>query len=198
MVAWQEPLWRIHRIAGPHPSAWNELRAYGPISAFRWEPHPPPTGLHTAAGSPFVDLTPAVSYTAGDPSTAFAEVFQGSRIISLTSDRALTAWVPTARLELLDLIDSDFAIRNGAADALSAAPRSTCRAWARAIWAEFGNQVSGLKVRSTMTGDSIVVLFPKAAHTFPVAPAFTRSLDHPDVAALARRAGTRFGWPTVL
>lgn len=193
VVAWRAPLWRIHAIVGPHSVAWNELRAFGPVSTCRWDPHPEPRRLHTADGSPFRGLTPAVAYAAADPDTAFVEVSQ-SGIITLSPDRALTAWEPTSPLELLDLTGSDFLMRNGATDALLSAPRSTCRAWARAIWEQLGNSISGLLTRSTWTGDPVIVLFPMAAGQFPAAPAFTRTLDHPDVATLARRAGGRFGW----
>lgn len=89
-------------------------------------------------------------------------------------------------------------MRNGATDTLLSAPRSTCRAWARAIWEQRGGSISGLLTRFTWTGDPVVVLFLMGASHFPVAPAFTRSLDHPDVTTLARRAGRRFGWPVHL
>ncbi|WP_170957879.1 hypothetical protein [Brachybacterium timonense] len=32
VIAWSAPLWSIHAIAGAHPVAWNELRAFGPVS----------------------------------------------------------------------------------------------------------------------------------------------------------------------
>lgn len=197
VVAWSAPLWRIHAVAGAHPAAWNELRAFGPVSTCRWDPHPEPRRLHTAAGSPFQGLAPAVAYTAADPDTAFVEVSRNG-IITLSPDRALTAWEPSRPLELLDLAGSDFLMRNGATDALLSAPHSTCRAWARAIWEQLGGSIGGLLTRSTWTGDPVIVLFPAAARHFPPAPAFTRGLDHPDVATLARRAGRGFGWPVHL
>lgn len=193
VVAWSAPLWRIHAVAGAHPAAWNELRAFGPVSTCRWDPHPELRQLHTALGAPFPGLVSAVAYTAADPDTAFVEVSQND-IITLSPDRALTAWEPSRPLELLDLAGSDFLMRIGATDTLLSASRSTCRAWARSIWEQRGGSISGLLTRSTWTGDPVVVLFPMAANHFPVAPAFTRSLDHPDVTTLARRAGRRFGW----
>lgn len=197
VVAWSAPLWRIHAIAGPHPAAWNELRSFGPVSTCRWDPHPEPRQLHTSAGSPFPGVAPAVAYTAAGPDTAFVEVSH-TGIITLSADRALTAWEPRRPLELLDLAGSDFLMRNGATDTLLSAPRSTCRGWARAIWEQLGGSISGLLTRSTWTGDPVIVLFPLAVRHFPAAPVFTRSLDHPDVATLARRAGRRFGWPVHL
>src|SRR5699024_8997670 len=126
---------------------------------------------------------------------AFAEVFQASKMIILSPDRVLSGWTPTKGLELLDLVNSDFAIRNNAAHMLASAPRSTCRSWARAIWEQLGNSISGLLVPSTMTGGSVIVLFSRSAGSFPNAPTFSRPLDHEDVAGLALRAGSRFDWP---
>lgn len=197
IIAWSKPLWRIHAVSGPHPAAWNELRAFGPVSSCRWDPHPEPRQLHTATGSPIRGLAPAVAYTAADPDTAFVEVSH-SGVITLSSDRALTAWEPRIPLELLDLVGSDFLMRHGATDSLLSAPRSTCRAWARAIWEQLGGSISGVLTRSTWTGGLVIVLFPMSAGHFPAAPAFSRSLDHPDVATLALRAGRRFGWPVHL
>lgn len=195
VTVWTDPLWRIHRVSGAHPSAWNELRTFGPLSLSRWDPHPPPKQLHTAAGSPVMNRAPAVSYTASNPDTAFAEVFQDRKKIILSPDRVLSGWTPTTGLELLDLVNSDFAIRNKAAHMLAAAPRSTCRAWARTIWEQLGGSIGGLLAPSTMTGGSLVVLFSMSAGAFPSAPAFSRPLDHDDVAGLALRAGCRFHWP---
>lgn len=197
IVAWSAPLWRIHAIAGPHPSAWNELRTFGPVSACRWDPHPEPRGMHTESGSPVQGQAPAVAYAAADPDTAFVEV-SPSGVIALSSDRALTGWEPRRPLDLLDLVGGDVLMRHGASDALLSAPRSTCRAWARAVWAEHGSGLDGLHVRSTWTGDPVVVLFPRSLDAFPEAPGFSRTLVHPDVATLARRAGRRFGWPVIL
>lgn len=93
---------------------------------------------------------------------------------------------------------SDFLMPNGATDVLLSALRSMCQAWARAIWKQPAGSISGLLTRSTGTGDLVIVLLSAAASHFPAAPAFTRGLDHPDVATLARRAGCRFGWPVHL
>lgn len=195
IAVWTEPLWRIHQVSGPHPSAWNGLRTFGPLALSRWDPHPPPKQLHTAASSGCWNVAPSVSYTASNPDTAFAEVFQDQKMITLSPDRVLSGWTPVKGLDLLDLVDSDFAIRNNAAHMLASAPRSTCRSWARSIWEQLGNSISGLLVPSTMTGGAVIVLFPLSAGSFPNAPAFSRPLDHDDVATLALTAGRRFNWP---
>lgn len=136
-------------------------------------------------------------YASPSPETAFAEVFQHTRIIELDTARALTGWLPTRPLALLDLVDSDWALHNGAAASLPQAPRSTCRAWARAVWEQHGATLDGILAPSTLTGDPMVVLFVRAVDALPEAPDFSRPLDHLDVATIARVAATRLRWALV-
>ena len=185
--AYQGTLWRIHTTTGTHPAAWNDLRRYGPLSQFRWEPHSPPQRTHASA---------AVSYTAQDYATTFAEVFHRDRAITLTPDRSLSAWRPTRPLALLDLTGSNWALRHRASASLPKAPKNTCRAWACAIWEQLGDDIDGLLAPSTiLNGEPIVVLFTRAESAFPVGPVFSRALNHRDVATLALKAGKRLGWP---
>ena len=90
----------------------------------RWDPHPEPPGDHPGEG---------VLYTAGDLMTCVAEVFADTRIIDTRCDTpVLQIWQATRAMRLLDL-SGQWALRNGASAALDSAPRSTCRAWARAV-----------------------------------------------------------------
>ena len=190
LMAYEGILWRIHTTRGAHTSAWDELRAYGPIPRFRWDPHPAPTRVQPDA---------AVSYAAPGYVTAFAEVFQDDREITLSSSRALTGWESTRALTLLDLVSSDWAIHHGASASLPQATKDICRNWSSAIWEQHGHGadslVDGLYVPSTKVGDPMVVLFPRAANAFPAAPSFSRALNHAAVAALAANAATRLRWP---
>lgn len=180
------PLWRVHRVRGRHRSAWNALRDYGPLHQSRWDPHPEPVGRHPGVG---------VSYTGTDFQTAFVEMFQSRRAITLTDEQALTAWTPQRPLTLLDLIADGWALRHGASASLPNAGKSTCRNWARAIYAELGGQIDGISVPSTMTGTSMAVLFSPAADAFPPAPAFSRILAHPAVETLALAVSEQVDWP---
>jgi hypothetical protein len=169
-------LWRVHRTAGGHVVGWNELRRYGPLPTMRFDPHPLPLGTHGEG----------VLYAATDLATALAEVFQGTRIIDLSSNRPrLTAWTPTRPLRLLNSTDK-WALRNGGASALASAPRGTGRAWARAIHAAWPD-LDGLWTISTMTGQPNVVLWNPAIDSFPAAPAFSRPLADPLVRGIVRR-----------
>lgn len=190
LITYDQALWRIHTTVGTHPSAWDELRAYGPISRFRWDPHPSPTQLHPEA---------AVSYTATGYITAFAEVFQDDQAITLSASRALSGWYPHRPLTLLDLVNSDWSVHHGASASLPQATKNICRNWSSSIWEQLGRGsgalLDGLYVPSTKIGDPMVVLFPRARDAFPAAPNFSRALNHAAVAAMATSAATRLRWP---
>lgn len=174
VVEYAGPQWRIHRTAGRHLVAWNEARRYGPLTSMRFDPHPTdPCGpaLHPSIG---------VHYSAVDITTAVAETFQRVRAVDLfAGGPVLTGWRPVRPLRLLDLAGT-WALRQGAAQSLTAAPRSVCRAWAHAVHAELP-ELDGMWAPSTMTGAANIVLWHRAVDALPAAPAFTRPLDHPDV-----------------
>lgn len=190
VTSYEGPLWRIHAVAGRHPMAWNELRWNGPLRSNRWDPQTGPLTARSAAG---------ISYTAPDHATAFAELFQRDCALILTADRALSGWRPSRPLDLLNLIggegSGDWAVLHGASASLPQAPKDTCRAWAAAIHDQLGDRLDGLRVPSTVTGDPVIVLFSRSVDAFPVAPSFSRNLEHADVLTLAARVRERLGWP---
>jgi hypothetical protein len=176
-------LWRLHRSGGAHVIGWSELRRLGPLPSMRFDPHPPPLG----------DSAEGVMCAATDVATALAEVFQATRLIDTDSfGPVLTAWQPSRTLRLLDL-GGGWPLRNGAAHALTAAKRSTCRAWARAIRSTWPD-LDGLRSLSTMTGKPVVVLFSPAADSFPGLPAFSRPLGHPALRLLAESVASELGY----
>lgn len=176
VVVFQDVLWRIHRTQGENALAWNALRTYGPLATMRYDPQPQPLGSHAEG----------VAYAATDFATALAEVFQSTRIVDTVSFAPqVTAWWTVRPLRLLDLTGT-WALRNGAAAALNAAPHSTCRAWAGSIRSTWPD-LDGLWASSTMTGGHDVVLWNPAVGSFPDAPAFSRRLAHPVIKALVAR-----------
>ncbi|MGP9728152.1 RES family NAD+ phosphorylase [Glutamicibacter sp. AOP3-A1-12] len=185
---WQGPLWRIRTGSGAFGAPWNNLREYGPIKAFRWEPHPVPVNVHPGIG---------VSYTTPSYVTAFAEVFQTVRAISFDKSRTLSAWSPIRPLQLLDLTTSTWLLRHRASASLNGQPKNVCRAWAKEINLQLGAGIDGIYVNSTMVGMPMVVLFSRARTAFPMAPAFSRNLTHIDVLTMARKASVQLGWPIV-
>jgi RES domain len=177
-------LWRIHRTEGEHVLPWNTLRTYGPLPSMRWDPHP---GLQPTS------VTEGVLYAAADVATSVAEVYQTTRVIDTRAGAAtLTAWQPQRRLRLLDL-SGTWLLRNTASAALLAAPRSTCRRWARAIYTTWP-ELDGLYVPSTLTGRPNIVLWNAAADSIPTMPSFSRPLTHPLVWSIAQAAAAEIGY----
>lgn len=161
---------RIHDTSGDYPSAWNELRCWGPHPDFRFDPHPD--------GSPMVHpSTFGVSYLALDTATAFAEAFQEKRIIAPTQGHTLTVFPAQVELRLLDLTDT-WPVRVGAAHAINASEnKAATRAWARAFHQTYID-AHGLLYQSSMTGRRAIALFNNAAQdgVFPTDPSYTRPL----------------------
>jgi hypothetical protein len=177
-------LWRVHRTEGEHVLPWNTLRTYGPLPSMRWDPHPGPLPISGTEG---------VLYAAADIATSLAEVYQTTRVIDAhVGAPALTAWQPQRRLRLLDL-SGTWLLRNTASAALLAAPRSTCRRWARAIHMAWPH-LDGLYVPSTLTGRPNIVLWNAAADSMPTMPSFSRPLTQPLVWSIAQAAATEIGY----
>ncbi len=176
-------LWRIHPTSGPHVSPWNTLRFYGPTSG-RFDPHPPSVGVHAGYG---------VAYTALDPYTTFAEVFQRARTINRAARTLyLTAWRTTRPLALLDLTGS-WPAANGASHALTTGRHDYCRTWAHAIH-DHPAHVDGLLHTSAMAGSQAATLFTPAQDSFPAAPELSRALLDPVLAPIVNAAARRFNY----
>lgn len=161
---------RIHDTGGTYPSAWNELRCWGPHPTFRFDPHP--DGSPTMHSSTF-----GVSYVALDSATAFAEVFRNTRIIAPTQGQTLTVFPAQISLRLLDLTGT-WPVRVGAAHAINGSEnKAATRAWARAFHQTYLD-AHGLLYLSSMTGRRAIALFENAAQdgVFPADPSYTRSL----------------------
>lgn len=161
-------LWRVHRTAGPHIVAWDQLRYWGPSAMMRFDPHEPPARTQERG----------VSYTALAVPTALSEVFQGSRVINTRRGVPyLTGWNPKRTLSLLDLAGT-WPAYAGASHVINTGRRDHCRAWARSIHTAWPD-LDGLRHHSAMTGGDAVTLFTHAADSFPVQPLISLPLDHP-------------------
>jgi len=132
--------------------------------------------------------------------TCVAEVFADTRIIDTRCDTpVLQIWQATRAMRLLNLIGpsgGQWALRNGASAALNSAPRSTCRAWARAV-REQAPDLDGLAVRSTMTGRGMTVLFAPATSSIPPRPRDSVPLTDSTIYALLVSLAPRIGYTVV-
>lgn len=161
-------LWRIHFRAGRHPTAWNELRRFGPTSA-RFDHHVEPARVQERG----------ILYAATQGPTCLAEVFQDSRAIGLHRSEPWLVEIELVRdVELLDLT-SRWVTRAGASAAIDSGPRPRSRRWSRVIY-EACPRLDGLLYRSSMDqqGES-VVLWGRAASALPEHPTTHRALASP-------------------
>ncbi|GAB2732717.1 RES family NAD+ phosphorylase [Nocardioides pakistanensis] len=159
-------LWRVHSTEGAHPSAWNQMRSWGPAPTCRFDPHEPPP--HEQAEK--------VLYAALDVPTALAEVFhEQRRVIRDVGAPFLSGFAVTRSLRLLDLT-GDWPLRVGAAHAINGdSDKAKTRAWARAFRLAYPD-ADGLLSLSSLTGRQMVTLFAPAEEALPAAPAFSEPL----------------------
>lgn len=117
-------------------------------------------------------------YTATTANTAFAEVFQESRMIDRDADGpVIAAWQPSRELQLLDLT-STWPVQNGASASMMMDDKANTQAWAQAIFAQFGGDIDGLYHQSSITNEPMVTLFlrVKVLDAFPKRPRLWVSL----------------------
>ncbi|WP_311245376.1 MULTISPECIES: RES family NAD+ phosphorylase [unclassified Microbacterium] len=170
MVTLQDPLWRIYRSEGEHALGWNQLRHWGPAPDMRYDPHHLPTQDWPDTG---------VMYTALEPDTAFAEVYQEDRVITLSAGAPrLASWKPSRPLQLLNLT-KNWPILNGAASAIMMDDKTHTQEWARVINDQIGNDIDGLFHSSSMLNTPMVTLFSRTERdpAFPKDPSFNRLLS---------------------
>lgn len=187
LIEYDGPLWRVYRQGGRHPSSWDELRHFGPARGMRFDPHPPPAGVHPAIG---------VTYAATRPRTALAEFFQATRVINRSRDRvAIASWVPTRPLVLLDL-SSNWPIMNGAAASIQMGPKRDTQKWAHAVHERMGDDVDGLWSLSSMTGEPMLSLFSrtKTVDAWPARPKSNHLLADTSVNEIVYAAAIKIGY----
>lgn len=182
---------RVHPLAGQHPMAWNQLRAFGPTKS-RFDHHPPPRRVHPSRKIAYATTGPGAFVA------ALAEWFQddggGVAPFDLALRRpSITIFETSAEATLLDL-DSGWVTRAGGNQAISTGPRAVCRDWSRAIYRHH-RQLQGLAFGSSVWGPGqCLALWERSSSAFPAAPIATRQLGDPAltlaVADAARRLGT--------
>ena len=174
MITAGERLWRIYFRAGPHPTRWNELRAFGP-TANRFDHHTRPKRIQNRA-------ILYATHGADAVLTALAEVFQDTRLIDRTRRKP---WLVAFRLarpaRLLDT-GSDWPVRAGGNMAINSGSRARARAWSRAIHRDY-TDVEGIWYPSSLTNQSCVALYERASAALPASPDFHEPLASPALTA---------------
>jgi hypothetical protein len=169
-------LWRVHRRRGPHPTAWNQFRTWGPAATARFDHHPEPAADLGPGG-------PAVLYVAEFGPAAVAEAFQPNRTIMRRHHTPhLVAFTLSRDVTLLDLCGL-WLTAAGASQAIASGPRTSSRAWARAIREAYPD-LDGLRYWSSMHGgESVAVLNELAVDALPATPEDDIALADPTLTA---------------
>ncbi|MCA1837068.1 MAG: RES family NAD+ phosphorylase, partial [Actinobacteria bacterium] len=148
-------LWRVYRRGGAHPGRWPQFRSYGPLATGRFDHHPEPAADHGRDG-------PGVLYVSRHGPACVAEAFQSNRtIMRRFGAPQLVAFTLRRDVTLLDLCGL-WPTAAGASQAIASGPRSSSRAWARAIRAAYPD-LEGLRYRSSMYGGEPVAVLNELA-----------------------------------
>jgi len=175
-------LCRVHAVGGPFPSAWGEMRFFGPVEA-RFDHHLPPPSRQSRG----------ILYAALEERTCFAEAFQKARAINR---RKHEPWLVRFRLArnvtLLDMTGT-WPTRAGASMAIHSGPRARARKWSRAIYEAYPH-VEGLWTCSSMHANQhAAALYERALDALPDDPTFHRALADPTLDRMIQQAAKEFG-----
>lgn len=183
-------LMRVHDLAGPWPTSWDQFRAWGP-TASRFDHHPTPTRAHTRRRVAYL------THGANAFTAALAEHFQdgagGVLPLDLSRGRPAVSLVDTVHdITLLDL-DGGWVTRAGGNQSIRTGSRARSRHWARAIYSAH-RSVQGLAYSSSVWGPGrCVALWERAERAFPTQPTATRTLDDPAMAPALATAAEALG-----
>lgn len=176
-------LWRIYFRGGRHPSGWNSFRSFGPADR-RFDHHLEPPR----------EQGRAIYYSAREPATCVAEVFQGQRRIEVLADLPCLVGFRLARAILVLDLTGRWPTRAGASMAIHSGARPRARAWSRAIYEAFP-EVQGLLYCSAMDANRhTVVLYERARGAMPRRPDVDRALADPELRPFLRGAARIFGY----
>ncbi|SRR6266568_170066 len=180
-------LWRIYHRGGPHPTAWNTFRRYGP-TASRFDHHAPPPRVQDRG----------VLYTVANVATCIAEFFQETRTIDPGRRQPwLAAFRITRAVRLLSL-RGNWPTQAGASMNINSGSRERARHWSIAIYEAFP-AIQGLLYCSSMdANERAVVLYERAEDGMPARPEMNKPLAAPDLAMVLEQAADRFGYGLVV
>lgn len=166
-------LWRIYFQGGSFPTAWNEVRQWGP-SGSRFDHHTmpkrtQPRGILYAASGKDAILT------------VLAEVFQETRLIDRNRNEPwLVGFELAAPVKLLDT-SGPWCVSAGGNMAINSGSRHRARSWSRVIYSSYPS-AEGIWSPSSLVNLPSVALYERAVHAVPSRPSFHEPLSSPKLA----------------
>lgn len=161
---------RIMRYQGP---LWRVFRA---------------RGRHRVAWNAYRNYASQVTamYAGVDALTPFTEVFGRSRTIdpSTRSGWHLAGWTPTRQLSLLDLATGGVLLPR--ADIKRTEP------WPQFTTDDLGTEIDGIRGRSRLGAESVIILFESSEGALPQAPEYDQPLA--STPAVVAAAAVRLGY----
>jgi hypothetical protein len=183
-------IWRVYFQGGPHPTAWNAFRAFGPAGA-RFDHHEPPPRTQARA------ILYGAAGTRGGI-TCLAEVFQSTRTINR---RRNEPWLVVFRLSRAVRVHDLMGVwptRAGASMNINSGPHERARNWSRAIY-ELYPGIEGVCYGSAMhANEPALALYERALTALPPRPEGHWSLLDPRLRDRVLNAAARLGyvvWP---
>ena len=188
---------RLHDVAGPYPSAHDQLRWFGPLSGKgRFDHHPP---------GPARDHAPhhGILYAALDDPTGrtrsgtvldviLAEAAQAGHTLPVTDGLTLTIWRASGELHLLDL-RSRWSQRTRTGTHLSTAPHERTQPWARAIRTHYPHLNGILSIPAT-GGRALAVALNETSTAQLAGPIeLSRPLRHPQLLPIIGHTAQKLG-----
>jgi len=180
-------LWRIYFRGGAHPGAWDQMRAFRPLSDARFDHHAKLQGVqereifYAAIGNQAI-------------ATCIAEVFQEGRLVDTgRRDTCLACFELTDEVPLLSL-QGRWPTRAGASANINSGPRRRCRRWSRVIYDAYPD-IAGLLYASSMNGNEpAIALYERADPSLPAAPVFDRPLSEAALLLPLERIASSLGY----
>ena len=163
-------IWRIYFQGGHHPSAWDDVRNFGPTDG-RFDHHVPPSAVQARG----------ILYGARSGPVCIAEVFQHTHTIDRNRRSPwLVAFELKRDVQLLDMSGA-WPTRAKASQAINSGSRQRARRWSQRIYEAFGT-IEGLYYSSSMYKNKpAVALYERARTAIPSAPIFHRALADPSL-----------------
>lgn len=181
-------IWRVYYRGGPHPTAWNAFRFFGPVASARFDHHELPAG----------ESERGILYGATEPdaiATCVAESFQEDRMLNRWHrDPWMVCFALGDELPLLSL-RGKWSTRAGASMNINSTERrDLVQGWSRSIYEAYP-EIGGLLYASSMNSNApAVALYERTQETLSSRPLFHRPLSDPALEHMLKRMCRTIGY----